>query len=239
VITQEVRYKLLARAYKYNDPAYFQEDPISFPRKFVERGADLRDIEIAALFAAHLAWGRRAMIVRDLGRLFDAMDWQPLRCIMEDGIPDNPGSLHRTIKWSEAAQIGRRLKSIYNSADTIEDFPVERIRTEIFGSAPDRNAANKKINMMRRWMVRDDGKVDFGLWKRTDKRDLLIPLDVHVMTSAATLGLTGRHSADYKTALEITSALSEVFPGDPCLGDFALFGHGVTGGNKPCQTNED
>lgn len=234
----ETQQRLIAWAEKYNDPIYFQEDPIRFPRKFIERGADLRDVEIAAVFASHLAWGRRAMIVRDLDRLFDAMGWEPYRCIMEDGIPDKPESLHRTIRWSEAAGIGRRLKAIYKTTGSIESFPVEQIRTGIFGSAPDRNAANKKINMMRRWMVRDDGKVDFGLWKHTDKRELIIPLDVHVMASATALGLTSRRSADFRTAMEITNALSEVFPTDPCLGDFALFGHGVTGAGKKTIDNE-
>ena len=30
------------------------------------------------------------------------------------------------------------------------------------------------------------------------------------------------------TALEITDAFREIFPGDPCKGDFALFGYGVS-----------
>jgi hypothetical protein len=32
-----------------------------------------------------------------------------------------------------------------------------------------------------------------------------------------------------KNARQITAALAEVFPDDPCLGDFALFGLGVNG----------
>ena len=35
---------------------------------------------------------------------------------------------------------------------------------------------------------------------------------------------------DIVTACAITSSLNEIFPGDPCKGDFALFGYGVTGG---------
>ena len=30
----------------------------------------------------------------------------------------------------------------------------------------------------------------------------------------------------------ITGALEEIFPGDPCLGDFALFGYGVSHPDK-------
>jgi len=83
---------------------------------------------------------------------------------------------------------------------------------------------------MRRWMVRDDGLVDLGLWTHTDKKDLVIPLDVHVHTQAVAVGLTRRRQKDITTAMEITDAFREIFPEDPCLGDFALFGYGVTNG---------
>jgi hypothetical protein len=42
------------------------------------------------------------------------------------------------------------------------------------------------------------------------------------------LGITSRKSTDLSTALEITSFLKEIFPTDPCKGDFALFGYGIT-----------
>ena len=54
--------KLRSWAEKYNNPEYFKEDPIAFPRLFFQRGASLQDIEVAAVFAAHFAWGRRSMI---------------------------------------------------------------------------------------------------------------------------------------------------------------------------------
>lgn len=76
--------------------------------------------------------------------------------------------------------------------------------------------------------MRDDGKVDLGVWKHTDKRRLIIPLDVHVYDEAKSLGLTERRQKDITTATEITDCFREIFPDDPCLGDFALFGYGVT-----------
>ena len=85
---------------------------------------------------------------------------------------------------------------------------------------------------MRRWLVRDDGKVDLGVWNNTDKKNLILPLDVHVYNQAVSLGLTSRKQKDIITALEITEAFKEIFPEDPCLGDFALFGSGVTGGKQ-------
>ena len=76
-------------------------------------------------------------------------------------------------------------------------------------------------------MVRDDGKVDLGLWKSSRKTELILPLDVHVYNQATALGLTSRKQKDIVTAQEITDAFRDIFPEDPCLGDFALFGYGV------------
>ena len=70
--------------------------------------------------------------------------------------------------------------------------------------------------------------LDELLWKDSDRKELIIPLDVHVYNQASELGLTKRKPKDIVTAREITDALREVFPDDPLLGDFALFGYGVT-----------
>ncbi|MBO4606210.1 MAG: TIGR02757 family protein [Bacteroidales bacterium] len=264
----EVRQQLIDWAETYNDPVYFQEDPIAFPREFLQRGAALQDIEIAAIFAAHLAWGRRAMIVRDCTRLFDEMEWRPYNYIMAHSYRDDNTSLHRTIKWSEIAHICNRLYHFYSARATstprtvslaldptvhsvhgspsygaegstgsggtgrpvrsLELLSAEEIRVTIFRQKEDKRAANKKINMMRRWMVRNDGKVDLGLWTHTSAADLIIPLDVHVYTQAAALGLTDRKQKDIVTARQITDAFREIWPDDPVKGDFALFGYGVT-----------
>ena len=219
-------------AQTYNDPVYFQEDPIIFPTEFARDHAEgrtsLADVEIAALLSAHLAWGRRSMIVRDCERMFDEMYWKPYDYVMSGEYRNDPVSLHRTIKWSEFAGICTRLKEHYLKQDSMEGLTDSEFRTAIFGQKEDRKAANKKINMMRRWMVRDDGKVDLGLWKNTDKKELILPLDVHVYAQATALGLTQRKQKDIVTAQEITDAFKEIFPDDPCLGDFALFGYGVT-----------
>ena len=223
---------LIGWAEEYNNPKYFQEDPITFPtgfaRKYEAGEASLADVEIAALLSAHLAWGRRAMIVRDCGRMFDEMCWKPYDYVMSGDYRNENASLHRTIKWSEFAAICSRLKGIYEKTGSIEGLGDAQIRTEIFGQKEDRKAPNKKISMMRRWLVRDDGKVDLGVWKNSEKSDLILPLDVHVYGQATALGLTCRRQKDLATAVEITEAFKEIWPEDPCKGDFALFGYGVT-----------
>ena len=234
--------KLWNWAERYNNPRYFEEDPIAFPRRFAAQlnpvepklgfggeaaQVSLQDVETAAVFAAHLAWGRRAMIVRDCSRLFDEMNWHPYDYVMAGDWRDDNTSLHRTVKWSEIAKICARLKEFYGRASSLEELSAEQMRVQVFGQKEDPKAANKKIWMLRRWMVRDDGRVDLGLWKNSDKRDLVIPLDVHVYRQATELGLTKRRAKDILTARDITDSFREIFPDDPVKGDFALFGYGV------------
>jgi TIGR02757 family protein len=228
--TEEI---LLHYAELYCAPAYFEEDPIIFPKHFADlykkEKATLQDVEISGLLAAHLAWGRRSMIVRDCRRMFDEMEWQPLRYIENGRFRSDHVSLHRTVMWSDFAGICRAMKTFYceEGNPSVEKLSPDDIRVRIFCQKSDPKAACKKIHMFRRWMVRDDG-IDLGIWHETSPSDLVIPLDVHVHDTARALGLTKRCSADFSTAREITDRLAEIFPGDPLKGDFALFGYGVT-----------
>lgn len=245
-------------AEQYNKEEYFEGDPIIFPKHFARlmqgkeglpgmggcpngesacgaeaRGLSgkkytLQDVEIAAVIAAHLAWGRRDMIVRDCKRAFDEMDWEPYNYMMAGKYRDEDASLHRTIKWSEFAGICRRLKEFYSNNPSLEILTPDEMRVKVYGQKSDPKAANKKIHMLRRWMVRNDGIVDLGLWKSISPADLVIPLDVHVHRSALNLGVTARKGADIVTAGEITAFLRDAFPGDPCKGDFALFAYAAT-----------
>ena len=223
---------LIGWAEEYNDPKYFQEDPIIFPTRFArgyEKGeAALADVEIAALLSSHLAWGRRAMIVRDCERMFEEMCWKPYDYVMNGEYRNENVSLHRTIKWSEFAGICNRLRGLYSENASLEGLTDMDFRCLVYGQKEDRKAPNKKISMMRRWLVRDDGKVDLGVWRSSDKKKLILPLDVHVYDQASALGLTFRKQKDIVTAQEITDAFREIWPEDPCKGDFALFGYGVT-----------
>lgn len=218
-------------AEQYNKEEYFTGDPIIFPKHFARmmgRKYTLKDVEIAAVVAAHLAWGRRDMIVRDCKRAFDEMNWEPYNYVMAGNYRSEDASLHRTIKWSEFAAICGRLKEFYTTNNSLEHLTPDEIRVQIYGQRSDSKAANKKIHMMRRWMVRNDGIVDLGLWHDTSPASLVIPLDVHVHRSALNMGITSRRSADITTALEINEFLHKAFPGDPCKGDFALFAYAAS-----------
>ncbi len=140
----EVRSRLIAWAEEYNDEKYFREDPIAFPKRFHDlyrRGkCSLADIEVAAVFAAHFAWGRRAMIVRDCTRLFDEMSWKPYDYVMKGAYRSDDASIHRTVKWSEVAAICGRLKGLYSSMPSIESLTQGDMRVGIFGQKPDPKA---------------------------------------------------------------------------------------------------
>ena len=90
--------------------------------------------------------------------------------------------------------------------------------------------ALKRINMALRWLVRDDGIVDMGVWKSIKPSQLFIPLDVHVGNTARSLGMLTRKANDKRSVLELTSILRKIRPDDPVFYDYALFGIGV--GNK-------
>ena len=90
-----------------------------------------------------------------------------------------------------------------------------------------KDSAAKKVNMLLRWLVRDNSPVDMGLWTWYSKKDLLMPLDTHVMQESNELGLVHSKSANLRTAIELTKKVAEIFPDDPVKADFALFGLGV------------
>ena len=91
-----------------------------------------------------------------------------------------------------------------------------------------KTSAAKRLCMFLRWMVRRDSPVDTGLWSWAQPKDLIIPLDTHVLQESVKMGLLPEKAgATLKTALTLTAELKEIWPDDPCRGDFALFGLGV------------
>lgn len=84
------------------------------------------------------------------------------------------------------------------------------------------NAPYKRYNMFLRWMVREDN-LDMGLWKKIDKKDLILPLDTHTFKVSQKLGLLTRKTYDLKSAVLVTQKLKEFDPNDPIKYDFALY----------------
>jgi uncharacterized protein (TIGR02757 family) len=87
-------------------------------------------------------------------------------------------------------------------------------------------------------MIRNDDGVDLGLWASSelDARELLIPVDTHILRIAQNLGLTARHDASWRTASDITQALRRFDPNDPVKYDFALCHLGIS---QACPSRRD
>jgi len=95
--------------------------------------------------------------------------------------------------------------------------------------SPKTGAACKRLNLFLRWVVRRDDDLDLALWKKVSPSKLVIPLDTHVARISRAIGLTARKSGDWRTAEEITKALSELDPADPLKYDFAITRLGILG----------
>ena len=100
-------------------------------------------------------------------------------------------------------------------------------RTEKHISDPLKGSAAKRLNMYLRWMIRNDKKVDFGIWNSISPSQLSCPLDVHSGNVARKLGLLTRKQNDAKALTELDLALRNFDKNDPVKYDFALFGLGV------------
>lgn len=239
-------------AAKINSPEFIADDPVQFPRMFT----DQRDCEIAALLAATIAWGKRSMIIRDANKMFGLMDWQPYRFVMERGYEELPDmNIHRTFFAENLRHWLRGLHAVYNSHETLDDYaravgagdtpyPAVRLAEALNDTLAQANGGNsdsrclpgnlkttalKRLNMALRWLVRNDGIVDLGLWKSITPAQLYIPLDVHVGRIARQLNLLERRSDDRQSVEQLTAALRQFRPDDPVLYDYALFGLGVNG----------
>lgn len=252
-IDLETKELLLSEAARINSPAFVMDDPVQFPRRF----SDKRDAEISGFLVAHIAWGKRKMILRDAEKLLGLMDGEPYGFIREgdfSGIPDDM-NIHRTFFGRNLKHMLRGMKRVYDHHHSLDDFcrSIGADRSEepawVFAEAlrhefceanggkecprgiPGnmRTTALKRINMWLRWMVRDDGIVDLGMWDSLKPSQLYIPLDVHVGNTSRALGLLERKGNDRKAVEELTGSLREIKPDDPVLLDFALFGIGVEG----------
>lgn len=250
MVDNDVAQLLFEEARRINSPAFIDADPVQFPRRFTR----LQDIEIASLLCSSIAWGNRKMICRDCDRMLALMGHDPYNYVMDAAYEDLPdGNIHRTFFARNLRHFLRGLNRIYSRYPSLDafaaanrvgesDFPswtlAELINGEL-AAANDgygdsrclplnmRQTALKRFNMALRWLVRDDGIVDLGVWKSIRPDQLFIPLDVHVGNTARNLGLIDRRANDRRTVEQLTAVLRQLNPADPVLFDYALFGIGI------------
>ena len=219
-------------AEEYHCSDFIAADPVQFPHRYTVK----EDIEISGLLTAILSFGNRIQILKKADELDRIMGHAPLAYVLSgkwrDDFPESDGrSFYRMLSYADVRGYFEKLYRVYAARKTLEDalkeykgIPMQQLCS--FLGVSDRSP-QKKRNMFLRWMIRTGSPVDFGIWSTMSASQLVIPLDTHVCRVAYQLGLTESASFSLNNAKKITAALEKVFPGDPCLGDFALFGYGV------------
>ena len=232
----------------YNSTNFIIDDPISIPHAYNQK----EDIEIISFFISIISWGNRKSIIKSGNKLREILGSSPIDFIMRFKEKDlkKIDFVHRTFNKFDLIYFLKSLKNIYENHDGLEnvfsknlndEFMYNNIsnfrkiffslshekRTEKHISNPKKNSACKRINMFLRWMVRNDGVVDFGIWKKIKPSMLSCPLDVHTANIGRKLNLISRKQNDLKTVLELDQKLRSFDKNDPVKYDYALFGMGV------------
>ncbi len=251
-VSKYVKDLLIEKYEKFDHTNFIEYDPISIPHRFSKK----QDIEIAAFFAAILAWGQRKTIINKCTDLISRMDNSPydfVRNAVDSDLKCLEGFKHRTFNDFDLLYTVAFLNRHYKEHESLEcafliknspsanvktnlcefknyffENETEKIRTSKHIPTPKNQSACKRLTMFLRWMVRK-GNVDFGVWNKIHTSQLVIPCDVHVETVARRLNLTTRPKADWAMAEEITERLKSISPDDPSKFDFALFGMGIEG----------
>ncbi len=226
---------------RYNTPSFSADDPV----QFVQRYKNKQDMEIMALLISTIAWGRRQTILKSSERLLALTGKSPYDFAMTAKLykmePSMP--IHRTFFGRDLIYICKGLRHIYKENESMENLfvgtdmwnGIKRLRLAMHEANnsfskhianPDKSAC-KRLHLALRWLVRNDGITDLGVWTKISPSQLIIPLDVHVGNIARMLNITTRKSNDKTTAVEITKVLRTLDKEDPIKYDFALFGAGI------------
>ena len=234
---------------KYETCSFPKSDPSCILCKYKSPA----DIETAAFIMSVLSFGRRDLFMKKADYIFSLAGMHPAQWIKsgvwEQQFPAGCEKFYRFYSYDDIRDVFAVLQKILSDEKTLGTYIKHRYTetcTECEGKKVElagvvskvfskcravshtAQSANKRVNMFLRWMVRRNSPVDAGLWTWYTPADLIIPLDTHVLHEAVKLGLIPPKSpGTAKTARMLTSVLRQVWPDDPCRGDFALYGAGI------------
>lgn len=247
-ISDELKQKLQELAQKYETDDFYNEDPSQFLKWYCAfpKLNNARNTECAAFVAAMLAFGSRKQFIPKIKEilLLSCDEGIAQWCIKgAKNFPKGQKKFYRFYSYDDLHDLFSELAFILLNENSLgeyfckcskqnPDLQLHQIVSQTFKKSKivpkGKNSANKRVNMFLRWMVRKNSPVDLGLWTWSDQKNLIIPLDVHVMQESVKLGLLPpAAAASLKTAEYLTNQLKQVFPDDPVKGDFALFGLGA------------
>jgi len=108
-----------AKVAQYNQPNFIANDPIRIPHQYTLK----QDIEIAAFFAAILAWGQRKTIINKCHELLSRMDNQPYQFMLHHSDADLKKLLdfkHRTFNDTDLLYFVAFFKQHYQQSNSLE-----------------------------------------------------------------------------------------------------------------------
>jgi uncharacterized protein (TIGR02757 family) len=237
-----------------------QRDPVDCVHGYGDPG----DQEIAGLVAASLAFGNAVAARRSIDRALTALGPEPAKTVAAAKEAELRrrlrGFVHRIYRGEHLASVLSRAGDLLREHETLGNAFAEfhrasdgefrealaRFADALRGdtssrsvrhliSDPRAGSACKRLVLFARWMVRPADGVDLGLW-RIAPSELVMPVDTHIHRISRNLGLTGRRSASWATAEEITAVLRKFDPDDPVKYDFALCHLGVS---RDCPSRPD
>lgn len=226
-------------------------DPLRFPKRYRSDG----DVEVAAAFAATLAFGRVTLFGPIIERTLAIADRHGGPAAFADAAAHGHGGTLEGLqyRWLRSHDLLRlfqilgRARQLHGSLAAL--FRPGTAEVTLVGAmaafgellpedaspglrscfaTPAGGSACKRWCMFLRWMVRP-APPDLGRWTHLSPAHLVIPLDTHVFRVATFLGLTTRTTPGWRTAVEITEALAKFDPYDPLKYDFALAHLGISG----------
>jgi uncharacterized protein (TIGR02757 family) len=247
-----IRERLDALLADFDPVATRNHDPVGFVHRYTRQ----EDQEIVGLVAASLAFGNVVAARRNIEIALEKLGPDPAALVCTSGQRALRlrlhGFVHRIYRGEHLARMllgagallrdhgtlgaafasfhrrssGDFRESLADLADALRGDAQDR-STRHLVSDPRAGSACKRLVLYARWMVRPADGIDLGLWP-VPPSDLVIPVDTHILRISRNLGLTGRRTASWATAEEITAKLRELDPEDPVKYDFALCHLGVS-----------
>ncbi len=229
----------------YETADFIVNDPIQFPHRYNQK----QDIEISALIASSLAFGKREKIIEAVEKIHTIIENEPYNFIQNYTKKERvlfKSFKYRYINGENIADLIEGISNVLKEHSSLEELflkyysknhdSVKEGLTGFVGEiltcdnyllpCPSKKSACKRLNLFLKWMIRKP-PVDLGVWHGVDSSKLIIPLDVHVAKVSRKLGILDRKANDWQSAFEITQKLREFDASDPVKYDFALFGAGI------------
>ncbi|UOD34506.1 TIGR02757 family protein [Deferribacteraceae bacterium V6Fe1] len=224
---------------KYSAESYLSTDPIIFPKTY--RG----NTEYIAFVSSLFAYGQVKLIQNFLKNFFEAYGTE-----CKSNLLPKKNIYYRFQTEEDIYLLVKFLNKIYKDYGSIEgcfyslsdnieeslnnfillakDFGKENnAGTGYFFLFPTYGrSALKRMRMFLRWMIRDTD-IDFGLWKKYNKSELLYPLDTHILKCSKKLQIISSESGTHKNSLAITSFFKKIAPNDPLKFDFPITRLGI------------